>query len=53
MRWWLPGPVVRLMVRCLRGRGFVVFYLAPEDRVCRDGVCWLQLYESIQERGDG
>ena len=34
----------RLMVRYLRKRGWVVFYLEKRHRVCRD-ICWLELHE--------
>lgn len=37
----------RVMMRFLRKRGWVVFYLEPEHRVC-NGTCWLKLYESEQ-----
>ena len=39
----------RLMVRFLRRRGWVVFYLEEEFRAC-DGVCWMQLYQGEQRR---
>lgn len=35
----------RLMMRFLRKRGWVVFYLEEEFRQCKD-VCWLKLYLS-------
>jgi len=38
----------RVMMRYLRKRGWVVFYLEPENRVCNEGTCWLKLYESEQ-----
>lgn len=34
----------RIMMRYLRKRGWVVFYLEPEHRDCKD-VCWLKLYK--------
>ena len=34
----------RWMIKYLRARGFVVFYLAPEQRECR-AVCWLKEYQ--------
>lgn len=34
----------RIMMRYLRKRGWVVFYLELKDRVCKDGTCWLDLY---------
>ena len=46
----------RMMMRFLRKRGWVVFYLMPEDaRTCRDGTCWMKLYQengirSVEER---
>ena len=36
----------RLMMRYLRKRGWVVFYLESEHRKCNGGTCWLSLYES-------
>lgn len=38
----------RIMMRFLRKRGWVVFYLEPKARTCNDGVCWLKLYEAKQ-----
>lgn len=35
----------RIMMRYLRKRGWVVFYLESQHRHCNDGMCWLQLYE--------
>jgi hypothetical protein len=40
----------RIMMRFLRKRGWVVFYLEPEHRKCNDGCCWLELYNSEQAR---
>ena len=36
----------RLMAWYLRRRNWVVFYLEPQYRKCRGGVCWLELYEN-------
>jgi len=36
----------RLMMKYLRKRGWVVFYLNKEARICNDDCCWLKLYES-------
>jgi len=36
----------RIMMRYLRKRGWVVFYLEPESRICKDGFCWLKLYKA-------
>jgi hypothetical protein len=36
----------RLMANFLRRRGWVAFYLEPRARMCKDGVCWLALYNS-------
>ena len=33
----------RIMMRFLRKRGWIVFYLEPEARTCGD-MCWLKLY---------
>jgi hypothetical protein len=41
----------RIMMRFLRKRGWVVFYLEEEARVCNNGMCWLKLYNSEQRRG--
>lgn len=35
----------RIMMRFLRKRGWVVFYLEPKARICND-MCWLKLYET-------
>ncbi len=35
----------RMMMRYLRKRGWVVFYLEPKHRICNKGCCWLKLYE--------
>ena len=35
----------RIMARFLRKRKWVVFYLPPEQRVCKKGSCWLKLSE--------
>jgi hypothetical protein len=34
----------RIMMRYLRKRGWVVFYLEEQNRKC-DSMCWLQLYK--------
>lgn len=36
----------RRMMRYLRKRNWVVFYLEPEYRKCSNGVCWMKAYES-------
>jgi len=40
----------RQMAFYLRRHGWVVFYLEERHRHCRDGMCWLKLYQS--EEGD-
>ena len=40
----------RLMMKYLRNRGWVVFYLEKKHRVC-NGTCWLKLYE-IERKQD-
>ena len=35
----------RIMMRYLRKRGWVVFYLEPKARICDGVTCWLKLYE--------
>jgi len=40
----------RMMMRFLRKRGWVVFYLEPQHRICNDGTCWLKLYE-VENKG--
>lgn len=40
----------RLMMRYLRRRGWVVFYLDPEHRTCNH-VCWLSLYNNKGQCG--
>jgi len=42
----------RWMVQYLRKRNWVVFYLEPEFRDCKDGVCWMKLYEAELKKGD-
>ena len=39
----------RIMQRFLEKRGWVVFYLEEENRVCGD-ICWLKLYEDERKR---
>ena len=36
----------RIMMRYLRKRGWVVFYLEKRARTCNGGTCWLKLYEA-------
>ena len=36
--------IAQAMMRYLRKRNWVVFYLEPEVRRCND-MCWLRLYE--------
>ena len=38
--------IERWMMRFLRKRGWVVFYLDEPARKCRGDFCWLALYES-------
>ena len=38
----------RIMMRYLRKRGWVVFYLEPKHRTCGHDCCWLKLYEYQQ-----
>ena len=40
----------RIMMRYLRKRGWVVFYLRPENRICDTECCWLKLYEAQEGR---
>ena len=40
----------RIMMRYLRKRNWVVFYLEPKYRICDSECCWLKLYESETER---
>ena len=42
----------RWMMEYLGKRGWVVFYLEDEFRVCNDGWCWLKLYEDEVKRGN-
>jgi len=37
--------VQQWMARFLQKRGWVVFYLEEQHRVCRKDMCWLKLYE--------
>ena len=34
----------RMMMEYLEKRGWVVFYLEPEQRQCGAKICWLKLY---------
>ena len=48
MKKWLrnlPSFHHRIMMRYLRKRNWVVFYLEPKARKC-NGICWLKLYEA-------
>jgi len=40
------------MAYYLRRRGWVVFYLEDKHRHCRDGMCWLKLYQSEEGNKD-
>lgn len=40
----------RIMMRYLQKRGWVVFYLEKQNRICNNGTCWLKLYEAEQAR---
>ena len=42
----------RIMMRYLRKRGWAVFYLESQYRICNDGCCWLKRYESELERNN-
>lgn len=42
--------IERLMMRYLRWRGWVVFWLDKEARHCNGGTCWLDLYEEEEKR---
>ena len=44
----LPTFHHRIMMRYLRKRGWVVFYLEENARACK-GVCWLDLYKQKME----
>jgi hypothetical protein len=45
--------VDRSLARHLRKKGWVVFYLDEEFRVCREGHCWLKLYRNEEKRKTG
>ena len=36
----------RIMAAYLRRAGWVVFYLDPQSRECRQDTCWMRLYQS-------
>ena len=40
----------RIMMRYLRKRGWVVFYLDERSRHCSEGTCWLKLYQEGEKR---
>lgn len=37
----------RVMARFLKKRQWVVFYLPPEQRICKEGSCWLKLSQDV------
>ncbi len=41
--------IQHLMMRFLRRRGWVVFYLDEQARVCNSGTCWLRLYQEQEK----
>lgn len=43
----------RIMMRYLKKRGWVVFYLEERDRTCNDGTCWLKLYQEGEIKNVG
>jgi len=52
MKVWLKNALKfhhRIMMRYLRKRNWVVFYLEPKHRTCADGTCWLKLYEAEEK----
>lgn len=52
-RTWLSNAKCfhhRLMMNYLRKRGWVVFYLEENVRVCSGTTCWLQIYNSEMNR---
>ena len=55
LRVWLRNFMhvhERVMMRYLRRRGWVVFYLEPRYRMCSPGPCncWMKLYEEGEAR---
>ena len=47
LKMWLRNTKTihhRIMVRYLRKRGWVVFYLELKNRVCDGETCWVDLY---------
>ncbi len=42
----------RVMMRYLRKRGWVVFYLEEEFRNCPEENCWINLYNAFDEEDD-
>jgi len=42
----------RVMMRYLKKRGWVVFYLEPEHRTCENEGCWINLYQSAEQAED-
>lgn len=57
MRLWLRNNrrglwLQRTMMRFLQKRGWVVFYLEEEHRICQEGTCWLHLYQQEMKRAD-
>ena len=42
----------RMMMRFLRKRGWVVFYLDEQARACQDDFCWLKLYKALEEEDE-
>lgn len=42
--------IQQIMVRFLRKRKWIVFWLDEEHRECGGGVCWLKVYEQSEGR---
>lgn len=52
LNWWSNAKNFhhRVMMRFLKKRGWVVFYLAEQHRVCSNPSCWINLYNDAQSR---
>lgn len=44
--------IQQFMMRYLRKRGWVVFFLEERARTCNEGVCWMKLYQAEIKKDD-
>ena len=41
----MMDAIVRMMVRFLERRGWIVFFVGLEHRTCNSSIAWLEFYE--------